>query len=164
MFVIHHIIRSGFVRRVSNGIFVFLLLVFVQVCLMLLMADSTLDLLVGLVFSFSLKYVQFLQEELSLSHLHMLSHTCFCPGGLPCCFFPPDIPHHLVCSCPFWLLWQCSVCMWVLSWGGASVAAPACSLVCSLFLCPTDPAEGQSGQPQVNDAPVALEESDGRRV
>lgn len=122
------------------------------------------DLLVGLVFSFSLKCVQFLQEELSLSHLHMLSHTCFCPGGLPCCFFPPDIPHHLVCSCPFWLLWQCSVCMWVLSWGGASVAAPACSLVCSLFLCPTDPAEGQSGQPQVNDAPVALEESDGRRV
>lgn len=66
-------------------------LVFVQVCFMLLMADSTLDLLVGLVFSFSLKCVQFLEEELSLSHLHMLSHTCFYPGGLPCCFFPLDI-------------------------------------------------------------------------
>lgn len=84
MFVIHHIIRSRSVRRLSNGIFVFLLLVFVQVCLMLLMADSAFDLLVVLVFSFSLKYVQFLEEELSLSHLHVLSHTCFCPGGLPC--------------------------------------------------------------------------------
>lgn len=82
MFVIHHIIRPRSVRRVSNGVFVFLLLVFV--CLMLLIADSSLDLLVVLVFSFSLKHVQFLEEELSLSHLHMLSHTCFCPGGLPC--------------------------------------------------------------------------------
>lgn len=84
MFVILHIIRPRSVRKVSNGIFVFLLLVFVQVCLMLLMADSSLDLLVVLVFSFSLKHVQFVEEELSLSHLHMLSHTCFCPGGLPC--------------------------------------------------------------------------------
>lgn len=84
MFVIHHIIRSRSVRKVSNGIFVFLLLVFVQVCLMLLMTDSAFDLLVVLVFSFSLKCVQFLEEELSLSHLHMCSHTCFCPGGLPC--------------------------------------------------------------------------------
>lgn len=87
----HHIIRSTCVRRVSNGIFCSLDLVFVQVCFMLLMADSALDLLVGLVFSFSLKRVQFLKEELSLSHLHILSHTCFYPGGLPCCFFPPDI-------------------------------------------------------------------------
>lgn len=77
MFVIHHIIRSRFVKSVSNGIFVFLLLIFVQVYLMLLMADSTLDLLVDLVFSFTLKCVQFLEEELSLSHLHMLNHTCF---------------------------------------------------------------------------------------
>lgn len=82
MFEIHPIIRSRSVRRVSNGIFVFLLLVFVQVCLMLLMPDSTLDLLLVLVFSFSLKHVQFLEEELFLSHLHMLSHICFCPGGL----------------------------------------------------------------------------------
>lgn len=88
VFVIHHIIRSRSVRRVSNGIFVFLLLVFVQVCLMLLMPDSTLDLLLVLVFSFSLKHVQFLEEELFLSHLHMLSHICFCPGGL-CWLFPP---------------------------------------------------------------------------
>lgn len=42
------------------------------------------------VFSFSLKCVQFLEEELSLSHLHMLSHSYFCPGGLPCWFSPPD--------------------------------------------------------------------------
>lgn len=42
-------------------------------------------------FFFFLKHVQFLEEELSLSHLHMLSHFCFCPGGLPCWFFPPDI-------------------------------------------------------------------------
>lgn len=91
VFVILHIIRPRSVRKVSNGIFVFLLLVFVQVCLMLLMADSSLDLLVVLVFSFSLKRVQFVEEELSLSHLHMLSHTCFCPGGLPCWFFLPDI-------------------------------------------------------------------------
>lgn len=53
---------------------------------MLLMPDSTLDLLVGFFFPFSLKHVQFLEEELSLSHLHMLSHICFCPGGFPADF------------------------------------------------------------------------------
>lgn len=55
MFVVHRIIRSRSVRRVSSGIFVFLLWVFVGVCFMLLMADSSLDLLVVLVFSFFLE-------------------------------------------------------------------------------------------------------------
>lgn len=41
--MIHHISRSITVKRVSNGIFMFLLLVFVQVCLMVLMTDSSLD-------------------------------------------------------------------------------------------------------------------------
>lgn len=91
VFVVHCIIGSRSVRGVSNGIFVFLLFVFVQVGVMLLTADSAFDLFVVLVFSLSLKCVQFPEEELSLSHLHMLSHTCFCPGGLPCWFSPPDI-------------------------------------------------------------------------
>lgn len=43
MFVIRHISRSRAVRRESNGIFMFLLLVCVQVCLMLLMIDASLD-------------------------------------------------------------------------------------------------------------------------
>lgn len=151
--MIHHIIRSRFVRRVSNAIFVFL--VFVQVCLMLLIADSTLDLLVGLVFPFSLKCVQFLQEELSLSHLHMLNHTCFCPGGLPCCFFPPDIiiwfaAAHFGCCGSAVFACGCFP-------GVVQVWLPQPAAWCAAFSCAHWPAEGQSGQPQVNDAPVALE-------
>lgn len=43
MFVICHISRSRTVTRVSNCILMFLLLAFVQVFLMLLMTDSSLD-------------------------------------------------------------------------------------------------------------------------
>lgn len=75
MFVICHISRSRTVRRVSNGIFMFLVLVFVQVCLMLLMTDSSLDSRPPP----PLKCVQFLEEEISFSHFHVFCHTCFYP-------------------------------------------------------------------------------------
>lgn len=78
MFVIRHISRSRAVRRESNGIFMFLLLVCVQVCLMLLMIDASPDFFFFSPSSF--KRVQFLEEKLSLSHLHFLCHTCFYPG------------------------------------------------------------------------------------
>lgn len=124
-FEIHPIIRSRSVRRVSNGIFVFLLLVFVQVCLMLLMPDSTLDLLLVLVFSFSLKHVQFLEEELFLSHLHMLSHICFCPGGL-CWLFPPHI-----------IIIICFAAVSAPSFDSCGSAVFACGC-CKAFPVPTD--------------------------
>lgn len=76
--MIHHISRSITVKRVSNGIFMFLLLVFVQVCLMVLMTDSSLD-FPPPPSSYSFKCVQFLEEEISLSHFHVLCHTCFYP-------------------------------------------------------------------------------------
>lgn len=91
VFVIHHIIRSRFVRRVSNGIFVVLLWFLFRFVSCYWWLTQLLIYWLVWFFSFSLKCVQFLEEELSLSHLHMLSHTCFYPGGLPCCFFPTDI-------------------------------------------------------------------------
>lgn len=74
MFVICHISRSRTVTRVSNCILMFLLLAFVQVFLMLLMTDSSFD-----VCSY-FTCVQFLEEEISFSHFHVLCHTCFYPG------------------------------------------------------------------------------------
>lgn len=170
VFVIHHIIRPRSVRRVSNGVFIFLLLVFVQVCLMLLIADSSLDLLVVLVFSFSLKCVQFLEEELSLSHLHMLSHTCFCPGGLPCWFFPPDsiiwfAAASAPCSDPCGSAVFACGCF---TRGDESIAAPHCSSVWWLSFCSPDLlqccAGGHLWEPEINDAPMALEEPAGKGV
>lgn len=127
--VVVHDIRSRSVRGVSNGIFVFLLLVFVQVGVMLLTADSAFDLLVVLVFSFSWKCVQFLEEELSLSHSHMLSHPCFSPGGLPCWFSPPDIIiiWFAAASAPYFD--SCGSAVGAFQGDDGSIAASPCSLV-----------------------------------
>lgn len=96
MFVIHHIIGSRFVRRVSNGIFVFLLFISVQICLMLLMADSTLDLLVGLgFFRYPWRVCSFC--KIFLFHTYIcLATPAFVLEDFPAAF--PPRHHPLVCS------------------------------------------------------------------
>lgn len=66
----------------------------------------------------SFKRVQFLEEKLSLSHLHFLCHTCFYPGWFLSWFLPHVVFCFTVVSAPcFDSIWQYSVCMWVLYLG-----------------------------------------------
>lgn len=139
VFVIHHIVRSRSVRRVSSGIFVFLLLVFVRYvsCYWWL---TNLLIYCCFVFSFSLNHVQFLEEELFLSHLDMLSHTCFCPGGLACWFLPPDIiTWFAAASAPYsGSCGSAELAHGCFSRGDKGLAAPLCSWVGSMpFLLPS---------------------------